>query len=261
MIRLYRQQAQRVMVGLMYLRRLGYDFRQAFEYYGNQSAPKDPVLATALRSALQDRETTQMGTIENFIGELAPAINADGKFQQADSTLVDLIVEICQLPYARANLSPRTMQELRRALLLPDELAGLNDRLRRREASCMSCGHAFQMGEAATVLTGPDGIILECMRCRLPMSVPCYASGDCDRNVPFGTAYTANATPNCGQHTATPAQPSPPARRSTIFDNLAAQLNSPVTLREMEPLPPLSPWDEPDSLDELLGPDEEGDDE
>jgi hypothetical protein len=90
-----------------------------------------------------------------------------------DGTLIDSIVRILNLPYARSLIGGQTMTRLRDALLLPDELVKFVT-VQQREASCTGCAHTFKSGELATILLEANGAGLRCTRCTCPTFVACH---------------------------------------------------------------------------------------
>lgn len=91
-----------------------------------------------------------------------------------DGTLVDSIVETLNLPYAKNVLTGRNLELLKRAILLPEEMAKIGSVLAQRELSCGSCGHRFVAGEMARLY--PDGRgnnSFDCTRCGKPLFMAC----------------------------------------------------------------------------------------
>lgn len=107
----------------------------------------------------------QKGVLKDA-AKVIQAIGQDGQ----DATLVDTMVEILQSSFARNCLSGSGLRALREALLIPDEVAGLRDKL-AAESACAGCGHQFVAGEMATINREAGQTSVRCTRCARPSFV------------------------------------------------------------------------------------------
>lgn len=92
-------------------------------------------------------------------------------------SLIDMMVEVLESPYARQALTGHALRDLRRAILLPEEMSKVGDAL-RKESGCASCGRPFHSGELATAAAVNDSIAFYCVFCMYPERTPC-ASEKC----------------------------------------------------------------------------------
>lgn len=176
MIRVYRQFAERTLLCLLTLRgRVGYDLAHVISYIADRYGEGEEGSGSTLQRQVQrivHSAGVQEQSIDEMISDLVEQIAQDGQ-SPGDGDLIDRIVEGLQLPYARNAFSRNRLQELRMALLLPEEMAKVNTRLRQREMTCLSCQHVFAGNEMATIiLEGPD-VGLYCTRCAKPQFVAC----------------------------------------------------------------------------------------
>ena len=72
-------------------------------------------------------------------------------------------------------MSGEIMDNLKRALLLPDELAGLKEKLAAEELHCIGCGHKFAHHEMGIVCVQREerGASVMCSNCVTPEKVAC----------------------------------------------------------------------------------------
>lgn len=186
MIRLYRDFMEVVLMGLIYMRdsigdNTGAALNHTYQRYRGQGVGNTtPELTAVIRSAY-DRNQCEL-TWTEIINEIAAQIHQRMGLQlkpgTGDKDLIDTIVRTIQLPHCRSMLSGEALNNLRRALLLPDELAGLNERLKAEELSCCGCGKRLATREMVTIVNdGGDrnnrAVSLLCAGCYLPEYIAC----------------------------------------------------------------------------------------
>lgn len=93
-----------------------------------------------------------------------------------DGDLIDKMVASLQLPYAR-NIQARYLQDLKRALLLPSEMAALGPRMMERELGCAGCGKPLNSGEMMTIQYRNGETTINCTRCAKPSYISCDYCG------------------------------------------------------------------------------------
>ena len=181
MVRLYDDQARLVMLALAYLEHsVEANSTYLCKYVSrNPSFDKlNPVETQQLShatSTLLQRGAPELGEVSKV---LAAQINKDNGH---DSDLVETIVSYLGLQHPRnRGITGGHLEELRRAILLPEELRTLKEKIKANELECPQCRHRFQDGEMLTVTVDRAGATLNCVRCRLPMYVVCMkgAPGD-----------------------------------------------------------------------------------
>jgi predicted RNA-binding Zn-ribbon protein involved in translation (DUF1610 family) len=135
-------------------------------------------------------------------------------------TLLEKVLQMLGSPNARNILSGRTLTQLRKALLNPEEIAKLNNATH----SCAGCGKDFALGEVATsyvdLQTG-SGRLFYCARCRKPTSYACQAAS-CDGTIELkydmkkrcpnhreGAQESTPAESPFGQNSISPSTPTP----------------------------------------------------
>lgn len=119
--------------------------------------------------------------------------------------LVSVIVELLQHPYGQNVLAGDTLRRLRKAVLLPDELAKVSATA-AVELKCGHCGKPFVEGEMAT-FTGHERVpYFACSRCVNPSYSACAKAG-CDGSgeMDYKAIAKAVSKADCGQHNAKPA--------------------------------------------------------
>ena len=218
MIRVYREFLQKVLVVLAYIKvRQGngnpapsFDemsglVRDRMGTYPDGVDPEQVQVAT-YRMQLGKAESGLDDTIDEMMAMVSKQLKEaqDGSNEGNYSDLIDTLVTVLQLPYARNTLSGKTMQSLKKALLLPSELNGIKETLKKKERHCAGCGHKFVSSEVATITTGEqDEGLLMCIKCIIPTYIRC--SG-CDKVVALSDKDRKFFTRkfDCGTHS-TPA--------------------------------------------------------
>lgn len=182
MYRLYRNMVQQLLVLLIYYRETGRSYSEAQGYvrenlvsvnrlgYGN--AESNEKLKKVVSGFVFDKPSASARLLDTLIDDLAKQLSSSEASGSSDRDLIDTIVRITGLPHARGLMSCSTMQRLRDALLLPDEIVELKKTF-AAELHCESCSHKFVQGEMASIMVnGPNsGAIVVCTRCRKPSSM------------------------------------------------------------------------------------------
>lgn len=152
-----------------------------------------------------------------------------GKYNAEDGNLVDQIAAIVSAPWAGNYLSPTVLKQLRKAILTTDEMAGLNERLNRKEVHCAMCEHKFQNGEA--IILSSDGAgtnLFVCARCASPTNIACQSCVSGHASIPGGMVGQLSKM-TCGDHGAKKAN-------EVGGDVVAAALgNNRVRVRPVDP--------------------------
>lgn len=143
----------------------------------------DPSLVEALEGIPDNFDGDEM------IDEITKMIMADKHGTNHDLTLIDEIVKLLTEPYPRNRLGLIELRQLRKAFLIPSEMVGLIDRLKRKECSCASCGIALFDNEAVTACMTEEGMTFNCFRCRKPTVTGCLKT-DCTKCIPFYDQFT-----------------------------------------------------------------------
>lgn len=194
MFRFYKTVVVQMLFALVWLRENGFDLPRINTYVTENARGfrgEDESLNLLIYNLSRKEgygSMINMGSMIEVIGALKDQISEGGK-PSKDKDLIDTIVRTLQLPNCGNVLSGRTLERLRQAILLPDEMAGLIDRLARQEWSCSACGHQFQDGEMGTiqrpVLQGNNmRTQLVCSNCALPTFVAC--SNGCKNSMEIG---------------------------------------------------------------------------
>lgn len=181
MIRLLRGVVQQYLLILAYLQDRGYSMtdvrRSVTDEWGGRPNPHNkaqagdafPIVQQALMN-LEDGSIPEE-SLPSLFETVVSVLKSKGK---VPGDLIDMLVDVLKGPHARSVLSGQTLILLRKVLLLPEETAGLIERLKKREMSCVNCGHDFLSGEAASVYAERDMTALYCYSCYNPSWVKCY---------------------------------------------------------------------------------------
>lgn len=121
-------------------------------------------------------------------------------------TLIDIVVDLLQAPYARNVVSGRNLQSLRRAILLPEEMIKFGESI-RKEMGCAGCGKTFAKGEMASFHHEAEGdgggAAFYCTRCVVPTLAACHSGdGHCEGAGELDSKHLTKTlhNRNCGDH-------------------------------------------------------------
>ena len=187
MIRQYREFFEKVFLTLLYLQyRKGTTPRDvvqnAVDYWHHPGSVGHfegiEKVQRCAQHILENGHALGEGMYDEMIVELADQLLVDSEKGFKDGSLIDRLVRILGLPYARNTLNSRVLVDLRKALLLPDEMAQLGERLEQKEMRCAGCTHQFVNHEMVTVSKDGHDTLIHCMKCHRPSFVPCLKCDD-----------------------------------------------------------------------------------
>ena len=153
MIRVYKDTAKFMFLCWMWMREQGADVGSLNQYFRNGARkPRDRNegdRAQAFRNQLNESGFGYEANLSDMIQEMGEQI-AKADSPNADASIIDEIVRILRLPYARNNINADHLKLLKRAILMPDEVAALNASLNDIEGRCTACNRVFSSGEMVT---------------------------------------------------------------------------------------------------------------
>lgn len=167
MLRLYRQFGEKMLVYLLFLQ------SKVTPQYVWDSIRREPGVGKNLLDEgglanLLDhtqQEMTEVNSLKDEIRELYEQLSKP----RVDLDLIDTIVSLLNLPYGTNQISHQTIDNLRKAILNPEELAALKKDLAKQEMHCSNCQRLFGNGEMLTSAIGQGGrIYLYCAACKVP---------------------------------------------------------------------------------------------
>jgi hypothetical protein len=186
MLRFYKNMVDQLLCSLLYLRdkisESGEEItpEKIREYCLNNwyrgsdsSSPSRKIRGAVYNFINADEDSSYNINVNKLIEEIADQLNSTNPNE--DATIIDSIVRILRLPLSDNILAGRTLDQLRKAILLPEEVRGLTDRLNDIELSCASCGAKLIQGEMVVLrkkYTAKNNCIM-CLRCSTPTTVGC----------------------------------------------------------------------------------------
>lgn len=181
MVRLVREEAQAVLLGLvaLYLRMADAETWQTLyaSVHANMNAPNK--VSRPVRDELDrlfNEGSAGSFNLKDLLDDVAKKVEIERHRQKGrvEGDLIDKIADVLQHPHTRNALSGPMLDALRKAILIPEEQAGLLDRLNKKEMSCATCGHPFVHGEMGTIQAQPrGGSVILCRRCLIPTQTAC----------------------------------------------------------------------------------------
>jgi len=203
--------AHAAILAIAYLKEVGVTMGDVVNYYGdserggrNHSGDTKRFLRNAA-SALAESGYEDVDELVSLMREQISSYNrGEGP---DDGSLVELIVNTLQLSYPRNRITSREWQTLRRAILLPEEMAKLSETVRSREIGCANCGHELRDHEMTSVQRGSygggsGGIGFLCLRCRVPVYAACTKGDACVVPLDKKLVKALQNVGTCGNHSA-----------------------------------------------------------
>lgn len=192
MYRVYKDFLRRVLLISLHYRDLGYTFKNSQSYahdywYKSRRSGNCPADEyQRYRNLLVFLETGEFDYTAQPMGDMIEQVvkQLEGSGENRDRDLVDTIVRVLNLPHARNILSGSTLQMIRSAILLPDELVALKAQLKDGMA-CMACGHKILSGEMTVYHSQGESSGFYCSRCQKPAYVA--SETDAGKSVPVAS--------------------------------------------------------------------------
>ena len=214
MIRLDKRMAERLLIAYAYQKYSGNTIYTVGTFLRDRVAggPFSAELTSALEGIFQRRDWGYDvdGDEASFEGDARIVLQQMEKLREGQS-FIPIIEQLCgilQAPFTRNHLGSSTIRNLRRAILLPEERAGLETRLATREMTCVGCAKRLVSGEVVTFHSDAGGggtYSLKCALCSNPEYISCSHEG-CGtvENIPARIKKYFQKGWTCAEHT-TPA--------------------------------------------------------
>ena len=232
MVRLTDEQADRIALGLLYIKAnyptttfsiIWRDMWRQYREDVNHEYPPPYMedVQPMLEARHEDRNIS--GILEMDIEALMQS--ASSAHTPADITLIEKLVDIIKTPFTRNIITVDMLNRIREALLLPDERAGLAETLASYEYKCGACKRTLHNGEMTTLVQNLGGNpMIACATCHPPVRVACGCPG-CNEGVALDkrTLGVLNKPHVCMAHSENPAAEvpeTPPSFRSSVFSNM-----------------------------------------
>lgn len=172
MLRFYQDFCGRLLLLLLYVRdRWGDEVLPESERYGfDHGFPDRGTSEVVARLEGESDYKTVSSLIDPLVEQLAVHQTRAG----TDKDLIDTFVRILQLSFIKNRLlSQDFIRRLRAAILLPSELLGLKERLKKHELYCTECQKPLMNGEMVSICHNREEAYLMCSRCFYPTYVAC----------------------------------------------------------------------------------------
>lgn len=188
MVKLPTQVGRQLIAALAYLKDSGRGITNCRDYlftnWGQAGDRTDyPNLRRIGRRAMDGWARDHDVTLDEIFAIIGDQISSK---DQDSSLIIDRVAEILLNPFARPMLAGKLLEQLRKAVLNPEEIVGLDDRIRARELHCEGCQRPFTSGEVVSFNSDPDNrgrqkVSLFCVRCLTPRFVTCNGKGCVDK--------------------------------------------------------------------------------
>jgi hypothetical protein len=202
MIKLSRAVVERMVLLCVYSKRHDYRCNDMLEQGLSIPLPKKENQRRVLHHVYEvEGLVSEKNNWDFLLSEMIDALLSAPGTTSHHGSLIDQIVELLKEPYSRNVLSGKTLNALRRAILLPEEMAKVAEAF-RKELACAACGKTFVNTEMAIFEAGPP-VAFFCTRCTIPSFAACKVSSNCDGVSPLDQKALAKAIgnkPDCGEH-------------------------------------------------------------
>jgi hypothetical protein len=178
--RVYIDLLRRMLIACVWIQQHGYSFAVTDQYVRDEFYRRGRFQTGDLKTNQQVQQALRFMDHDDFsvVNAGFPEIIADltkilgSKEPYNDRDLIDTMVRILQLPYSRNIFGYGTIQRLREALLVQEELTAWKNTA-SKEWICSSCGHKLKNGEMCTLISngGGNGATMVCTRCARPVCV------------------------------------------------------------------------------------------
>ncbi len=174
MLRFYREFVIKAMLVILWAKaraRLG----DCYQYVRDNRSIFTGTMPSSTLADFMDTIPFNGDQIEGSLDEMATEMAQQLCQLRVDGDLIDTMVHVLGLPHAASVLSGRTLEALRKAILLPDEIAGLRTRLAEQELHCSNCARPFVSNEMLCIVRNTTGTspAIYCAACRTPTVRAC----------------------------------------------------------------------------------------
>jgi hypothetical protein len=197
MVKMYRSRAQNLLIQVLACKILGTNARKVVMDNFHTLTDLDPPIRQAAYDALDQDETP----LNELVNELALLINQDKvRTMSGEGDLIERIADILKLPWS-TNLLHSQVSQLRKALLLPDELGKALTSMKNLEWHCGGCGRPICPSELVTTHNTSGGNVIYCARCVQPTQIACSGCKEGAAALPRSVATALTKSYDCGHAT------------------------------------------------------------
>lgn len=204
MIKVFPQVAKHILLHLVYLRDLmdqeGLHRASQQEYLSDHWTEYNPSTPYHTQELVGEvREVVRREGVRS----ISPVIEdlCESALRSTSSTgggdLMDEVVKILKLPYGQNVVSGKMMEALRKAILIPEEIAAFSQKVKANELPCVGCGHEFHHQEVATISRVGGTATIYCLSCLEPEYVSCRTCAGSHEHLPKGFAKMMHNRHQC----------------------------------------------------------------
>lgn len=183
-MRMLRTVVEQMYIHLLYSLDSGHTRRAMRDYAINNwrrahtSGPWTRDRVSAALSSLRDienlgEEWLDTGPLVDLVATQINQSSSQARGDRREGDLIDTIVNILGLNYSGSRVGGDTLRELRRAILLPEEIAKFTAKARATELFCGMCGRQLDNMESVTVYRDGGSAAVACINCLYPERIAC----------------------------------------------------------------------------------------
>lgn len=177
MVRVFRELVEFNILAFSILKDNGYTTSNIIQRFKNGTCPEtgsddDRRKAYAVYRALGESGFSYHATLPSLIDEMHELVK-NPKGSNMDGMVIDEVVELLGLSFARNQISNKVIKRLRRMLLFPEEIATIQARVEQAETHCAGCNREIIDQEMVTLSRDGENVQLYCIICVPPSYVPC----------------------------------------------------------------------------------------
>lgn len=127
---------------------------------------------------IEDGDGAESEALEARIANMITGYYTTTRGEAGEGDLIDQVISLVQVTNGKNVLGGQTLNNLRAALLLPNERAKFAAQAAKREGCCGRCGKKMVSGEIATFHNDGYGPYMACIVCIKPQFQPCSKCGE-----------------------------------------------------------------------------------
>jgi len=149
-----------------------------------QSAGVNQAIRKAIRLIFNHEQSGDLQfTIDEILTDFSELLSQN-LGDDHDRDLIDTIANALQQSRGSNFFSGKTLTTLRKAILIPEELIGLKNRLANGELGCGTCGADLKYGDMLTLTKeSGDSTVVVCSNCVIPKFVHCGHTKGCTNSI------------------------------------------------------------------------------
>ena len=206
-IRIFKDTAELYLLCLAFIKYQGYDvgdilyFFKDSKHIGNWHGSTRDTLTSAWRNLSSGGSIIGTHMVDHVDKLSEQIVKVNANLANKDGMIIDKVVELTAMSFGRNCIPSGTLTSLRKAVLLPNEIAEVDQKLLLHETYCTECGTLLHSGELVTLHVSDNKSrerTLRCVNCMPPTLIACRKCNEA-YNIPKKVAaiLSKHLCPDC----------------------------------------------------------------